>query len=119
MVAMVESMTIKKIKAGDTLVVDTDVWMKNPDDHDFPIRLSVVNGNLVITNADDASELALFPLDEEMMQLVERERSAVIKVKFQVRGFHGRLTTIHPIIADGLAKKLAEPRWKTTLPVEM
>jgi hypothetical protein len=26
---------------------------------------------------------------------------------------------IHPIIADGKAKKLAESRWKSTLPVEM
>ncbi len=117
LIAMVESMTIKKVKAGDTLVVDSDVWMNGPNDFAFSPRLSVEKNNLVITDGDKGSILTTFALDDEMMQLVERDRSAELKVKFQVRGFHGRLNTIQPIIADGQAKKLAEPRWKTTLPI--
>ena len=119
MVAMVESMTIKKIQTGDTLIIDTEVWMNNPDDQQFSPCLSVVEGNLVITNADDGSVLSSFELSTEMMQQIEKDRSAEVKVKFQVHGFHGRLNTIHPIIALGKAKKLAEPRWKTTLPIEL
>ena len=39
-------------------------------------------------------------------------------MKFQVHGMHGRLNKIHPIIADGKAKKLATANWKTTQQVE-
>ena len=56
-------------------------------------------------------------LEEEMLLVAERDRSAELRVKFVVSGMHGRLTHIHPIIADGKAKKLAESRWKTTLPI--
>ena len=33
---------------------------------------------------------------------------AELRVKFQVHGMHGRLNDIHPIIADGKAKKLCD-----------
>jgi len=46
-----------------------------------------------------------------------RDRVAELRVKFQVQGMHGRLNDIHPIIADGKAKKLATANWKTTQPV--
>ena len=47
------------------------------------------------------------------------DRSATLRVKFSVTGMHGRLNIIHPIIADGKAKKLANANWKTTLPVHV
>ncbi len=48
------------------------------------------------------------------MEAVVRDQAAELRVKFHVRGMHGRLNDIHPIIADGKAKKLATANWKTT-----
>jgi hypothetical protein len=116
---MVESVTVNKIQARDKLILDTDVWMYHPDDFDFAPRFKMSGNMLVMLSATDGNELASTELDEEMMEMAERDRSVELKVKFLVHGFHGRLNKIHPIIADGKAKKLAESRWKSTLPVEM
>jgi hypothetical protein len=48
------------------------------------------------------------------LETIQRDRVAELRVKFQVHGMHGRMKKIHPIIADGKAKKLATANWKTT-----
>tara|TARA_B110000495_G_C22995098_1_gene586539 strand:- start:1098 stop:1451 length:354 start_codon:yes stop_codon:yes gene_type:complete len=114
---MVARLSINKLQARDGLVIDSDVHMSGANDFDFAPRLSL-NGNILsITSASDGSELATTELDEDFLLLVERDRSAELKVKFIVEGMHGHLDKIHPIIADGKAKKLAESRWKATLPI--
>lgn len=115
---MVSSITINKIQNRDGLVIDTDATMDGPNDFDFVPRLSLDSGKLTIRSGDDGSELASTELDEEMLLLAEKDRFAELRVKFIVAGMHGRLNEIHPIIADGKAKKLAESRWRTTLPIE-
>jgi hypothetical protein len=116
---MVESVVVNKVQVRATLVVDTDVWMHTINDFDFAPRFHLTESNLVLSEASDGSELATIALDDEMLEMVERDRSVDLRVKFLVHGFHGHLMDIHPIIADGKAKKLAESRWKSTLPVEM
>lgn len=116
---MVESMTVNKVQTRANLVVDTEVYMHHPDDFDFSPRFSLTDGVLTISSSTDGSELATVELDDDMLEMAERDRSAELRVKFLVHGFHGRLTHIHPIIADGKAKKLAESRWKVTLPINM
>ena len=117
-VDMVSSITINKVQGRDGLVIDTEAMMAGPNDLDFVPRLSLSGGRLTISSGNDGSELASTDLEEEMLLLAERDRSAELRVKFTVEGMHGRLTHIHPIIADSKAKKLAESRWKTTLPIE-
>ena len=58
--------------------------------------------------------MASIELNDEQMETIQRDRVAELRVKFQVQGMHGRLKIIHPIIADGKAKKLATANWKTT-----
>ena len=119
LVVMVESVVVNKVQVRATLVVDTDVWMHTINDFDFAPRFHLTESNLVLSEASDGSELATIALDDEMLEVVERDRSVDLRVKFLVHGFHGHLKDIHPIIADGKAKKLAESRWKSTLPVDM
>ena len=119
LVVMVESVVVNKVQVRATLVIDTDVWMHTINDFDFAPRFHLIDSNLVLSEASDGSELAAIDLDDEMLEMVERDRSVDLRVKFLVHGFHGHLKDIHPIIADGKAKKLAESRWKSTLPVEM
>ena len=54
------------------------------------------------------------------MNAAERDRMVELRVKFSVEGMHGILThkTKNTRIAPN-AKKLAEPRWKTVLPLSM
>ena len=56
--------------------------------------------------------MANIDLDSEQMEAAERERQVELRVKFSVTGMHGRLNHIHPIIADGKAKKLANANWR-------
>ncbi len=119
MFSMVESVIINKLQMKEALVVDTDVWMHHPDDFDFAPRFRIEEKKLIMTSASDGNELATVELDDDMLEMAERDRSVELRVKFLVHGFHGHLPHIHPIIADGKAKKLAESRWKSTLPVEM
>jgi hypothetical protein len=54
------------------------------------------------------------------MIVVERDRLVELRVKFSVQGMHGQLTHKTKITRDGPnSKKLAEPRWKTVLPIVM
>ena len=52
------------------------------------------------------------------MEVLQRDRVAELRVKFNVHGMHGKLAIINPIIADGKAKKLATANWKTTQSVD-
>ena len=79
-----------------------------------------MDGNsLSITNAG-ADAGGSIDLDEEQMNAAERDRMVELRVKFSVDGMHGILThkTKNTRIAPN-AKKLAEPRWKTVLPLSM
>ena len=79
-----------------------------------------MDGNsLSISNAG-ADAGGSIDLDDEQMNAAERDRMVEIRVKFSVDGMHGILThkTKNTRIAPN-AKKLAEPRWKTVLPLSM
>jgi hypothetical protein len=55
-----------------------------------------------------------------MMQTVERDRILEVRVKFNVEGMQGVLLHKTPNPRDGpKSKKLAQPSWKTILPLEL
>ena len=114
LIAMVETVEITRVNIRDSLSVDVSVWMNHPNDMDFRPSLSVSGSKFTISSHSDGTELASVELDEIQMETVVRDQSAELRVKFQVQGMHGRLKDIHPIIADGKAKKLATANWKTT-----
>ncbi len=111
---MVNSVEISRVNIRDSLSVDVSVWMEHPDDMDFRPTLSISGTTFTISNISDGAALASVELDEAQMAAVIRDQAAELRVKFQVQGMHGRLKDIHPIIADGKAKKLATANWKTT-----
>ena len=115
---MVDTVEIGRVTLRDTVSLDLSVWMHHPDDWDFRPALSYAGNTLTIRCANKRSTLASVDLDDEMDEVLQRDRVAELRVKFQVHGMHGRLNDIHPIIADGKAKKLATANWKTTQPVE-
>ena len=118
MVTMVDTVEIGRVTLRDTLSLDLSVWMNHPDDWDFRPVLSYAGTTLTITCANQGTTLASVDLNDEQDAALQRDRMAELRVKFQVHGMHGRLNDIHPIIADGKAKKLATANWKTTQPVE-
>lgn len=111
---MVDTVEISRVNIRDSLSVDVSVWMNHPDDMDFRPSLFVSGSTFMIRSLSDGSSLASIELDEAQMEAVVRDQAAELRVKFQVQGMHGRLKDIHPIIADGKAKKLATANWKTT-----
>lgn len=111
---MVDTVEISRVNIRDSLSVDVSVWMQHPDDMDFRPNLSISGTTFTISNISDGAALASVELDEAQMEAVVRDQAAELRVKFQVQGMHGRLKDIHPIIADGKAKKLATANWKTT-----
>lgn len=116
---MVRSIKIKKASVRDRLIVDVDVFMNHPDDFDFSPRASVEGNNLSITNAG-AEAGGSIELDGDQMNAAERDRMVELRVKFSVDGMHGVLTHKTKNVRDGPnAKKLAEPRWKTVLPLSL
>ena len=118
--AMVESLSVTKVLSRDKLVLDVDVWMLHPDDHDFTPRLALNGTNLTIRTAT-GTEIAHVELDPKALELAQRDLLAEMRVKFQVRGMHQQLNIRQPQLMDGAAnvKKLATPRWKTTLPIQV
>ena len=118
---MVSSIDIKKVSSRDKVVVDLDVWMDDPDDYDFSPRASLVDNILsLFVQLDDNEQevLASFELDDDAVQMAERDRFVEARVKFSVHGMHGTLTHKTPNPRTGPnAKKLAEPRWKINLPL--
>ena len=118
---MVSSVDIKKVSIRDKVVVDLDVWMDHPDDYDFSPRASLEDNMLsLFVELDDNEQeyLASFELDDEAVQMAERDRYVEARIKFSVHGMHGTLTHKTPQPRTGPnAKKLAEPRWKINLPL--
>mgnify|MGYP001252947987 CR=1 FL=1 len=116
---MVRAIEIKKASVRDRLIIDVDVFMNHPDDFDFSPRASVEGNSLSITNAG-ADAGGSIELDDDQMNAAERDRMVELRVKFSVDGMHGVLThkTKNTRIAPN-AKKLAEPRWKTVLPLSL
>jgi len=114
---MVDTISITRINTRDLLSVDLNVWMNHPDDHDFKPRLSIAGTTLSIRNANGRDSMADYDLAEEQLEIAQRDGRIELRVKFQVHGMHGRLNSIHPIIADGKAKKLATANWKSVQPV--
>jgi len=115
---MVEALSIKKVQARDGLVIDTSAVMERYDDFDFKPRVRIENGDLVLYCAEDGTEYDRVELDAGMLEVAERDRSLHMRVKFEVKGMHGQLKTINPIIALGKGKKLPAPSWKTRLPID-
>ena len=116
--AKVDSVEISRVNIRDTVSFDISVWMKHPDDWEFRPSLSVQGQSFIISDLNDGKEMASIELDDEQMETIQRDRVAELRVKFQVHGMHGKLKKIHPIIADGKAKKLATANWKTTQSVQ-
>lgn len=114
---MVDTVEIGRVTLRDNVSLDLSVWMNDPDDWNFRPVLSYAGNTLTIRCANEGAVLATVELDDEQDEALQRDRMAELRVKFQVHGMHGRLNDIHPIIADGKAKKLATANWKTTQPV--
>ena len=118
---MVTSVHIKKVSVRDRVVVDLEVWMDNPDDYDFSPRVSLVDNLLSLSvevESNDFEVLASAELDDEALQMAERDRLVEARIKFSVHGMHGTLTHKTPQPRSGPnSKKLAEPRWKIMLPL--
>ena len=114
---MVDSLQINKIQIKGKLIVDSLAKMANTEDFDFSPRVKVEGTDLIITSTKNGSELARTNLDDEMIKIAERDRFLDLKVKFEVAGIHGKLTTLNPIVALGKGKKLPMSSWKTTIPI--
>ncbi|HII48855.1 MAG TPA: hypothetical protein HA330_03110 [Candidatus Thalassarchaeaceae archaeon] len=116
---MATSIEITKATLRERVVVDVNVWMDDPEDHDFSPRAHMSEGTLHIHNAGQDDISSTFDLEEEMLVAAERDRLIELRVKFGVHGMHGTLTHKTPLPRTGPnAKKLAESRWKTLLPLE-
>ena len=76
---MVRSIEIKKASVRDRLIVDVDVFMKEPDDFDFSPRASMDGNSLSITNAG-ADAGGSIDLDEDQMNAAERDRMVELRV---------------------------------------
>ncbi|MDP6906758.1 MAG: hypothetical protein QF440_05020 [Candidatus Thalassarchaeaceae archaeon] len=116
---MVTSIDIKKVTSRDKVVIDLDVWMDEPNDHDFAPRISLSGNNLEVRNLGGNELLGTIELDDDALQMAERDRSVEARIKFNVQGMHGTLLHKTPNPRNGPnAKKLAESRWKTVLPLQ-
>ena len=114
---MVESLTISKLQNKGKIIIDAEVWMKDYQDFDFRPCLVMKENMLTVRNISDGEDWDSHEVNDELMEIAERDRSADLKVKFQVRGMHGVLTHKNPIEATGKGKTLAKPSWITTLPI--
>ena len=116
---MVKSFEITKVSIRERLVVDAKVGMKDPQDYDFSPRANLSGTTLSIVN-ESGEPSSTFELDEEQVITAERDRMLELRVKFNVQGMHGVLTHRTPQPMTGpKSKKLAEPSWKTILPLSM
>ena len=70
-------------------------------------------------DASGTDILATIDLDDDALQMAERDRVVEARIKFSVHGMHGTLTHKTPNPRTGpKSKKLAEPRWKVMLPLQ-
>jgi len=117
---MVKEMEITKVSIRERLIADLKVVMSNPRDYDFSPRAEINGTTLLIRNNDDEASNTSFELDSEMMERSERDRMVELRVKFNVEGMHGVLLHKTPNPRDGpKSKKLAQPSWKTVLPLDL
>jgi len=117
---MVKEMEITKVSIRERLIADLKVVMSNPRDYDFSPRAEINGTTLLIRNNDDEASNTSFVLDSEMMERSERDRMVELRVKFNVEGMHGVLLHKTPNPRDGpKSKKLAQPSWKTVLPLDL
>lgn len=116
---MVKSIEITKVSIRDRLVVDAKVNMNHPQDYDFSPRASLSGTTLSLVNESGESSSTV-ELDAEQTTTAERDRMVELRVKFTVEGMHGVLTHRTPKPMSGpKSKKLAQPSWKTILPLTM
>ena len=117
---MVRSIEITKVSIRDRLIVDAEVRMNDPKDYDFSPRAAIDGSTLSLHNEGDEVSATSVELDSEQMPTAARDRLLELRVKFSVEGMHGVLThkTKNTRIGPN-SKKLAEPRWKTVLPLSM
>ncbi len=117
---MVRSIEITKVSIRDRLIVDAEVRMNDPKDYDFSPRVAIDGITLNLHNEGESESTSSIELDSDQLNTAERDRLLELRVKFSVEGMHGVLThkTKNTRIAPN-AKKLAEPRWKTVLPLSM
>ncbi len=94
--------------------------MNDPKDYDFSPRVDIEGNTLSLRNEGEEEATTTAELDTEQLNTAERDRMLELRVKFAVEGMHGVLThkTKNTRIAPN-AKKLAESRWKTVLPLSM
>ena len=69
---MVKSMEITKSSIRERLIIDSEVWMHHPDDHDFQPRASIEGRILSIQNAGKSIEPANIELSDEEYMVAER-----------------------------------------------
>lgn len=113
-------MEITKVSIRTRLIADLKVIMNNPRDYDFSPRAEINGTTLLIKNDDDETSTTSFELDSEMMQIAERDRMVELRIKFNVEGMHGVLLHKTSNPRDGpKSKKLAQPSWKTILPLDL
>ena len=114
---MVESLTISKLQNKGKMIIDAEVWMKDYQDFDFRPSLVIKESKITVRNISNGEDWDSYEIPTDLMEVAERDRSADLKVKFQVRGMHGVLTHKHPIEATGKGKTLSKPSWITNLPI--
>ena len=116
---MAKSFEITKVSIRVGLVVVAKVGMKDHQYYDFSARANLSGTTLSIVN-ESGEPSSTFELDEEQVVTAERDRMLELRVKFNVQGMHGVLTHRTPQPMTGpKSKKLAEPSWKTILPLSM
>ncbi|MDP7328713.1 MAG: hypothetical protein QF612_02580 [Candidatus Thalassarchaeaceae archaeon] len=116
---MVTSIDIKKVSSRGKVVIDLDVWMNDPNDHEFSPRITLSGNSIELRVPGHEDLLASIELDDDALQLAERDRVVEARIKFNVHGMHGTLTHRTPNPRSGpKSKKLAEPRWKVMLPLQ-
>jgi len=114
---MVSSMDITKIGVKDKVVIDLKVGMDSPNDYQFQPRAHL-DGNMVrITNEGYADEFTSMELEDEALEVAERDRFVELRIKFEVKGMHGELNHANPNPRNGKGKKLANSSWKTVVPL--
>jgi len=115
----VTSIDIKKVSSRGKVVIDLDVWMNDPNDHEFSPRITLSGNSIELRVPGHEDLLASIELDDDALQLAERDRVVEARIKFNVHGMHGTLTHRTPNPRSGpKSKKLAEPRWKVMLPLQ-
>ena len=113
------SIDIKKVSSRGKVVIDLDVWMNDPNDHEFSPRITLSGNSIELRVPGHEDLLASIELDDDALQLAERDRVVEARIKFNVHGMHGTLTHRTPNPRSGpKSKKLAEPRWKVMLPLQ-